>query len=436
MTSTNREKKRIAPSPPEADLALFGQEDPARRDRRNQIAHPIAHQVAQNTAMRILHVATHHGVYRGGAVQVCRMAATQRRRGHEVTVIGNLLKRGGARSSEGDLASWQPLVEAGVPFQAVDFSGLSGARRLRRLIQAGRFDILHAHRDEALVASWLATWRLDRPVLIAQRGTTSNPPRWAARAFRSRRVGRVVAVAEAVGKELASAVPGVAQKIRVVYGSVDLEAFSPRKPMLELRRELSIPDGARVIGSISAYRKAKGFDVLLDALGEVFREEQDVHAVFLGLGVAKRIEPLAVQRGLKDRCHFVGHRRDVADWISFMDLTVVSATKREGLSGVIRESLAMEVPVVSTDCSGNREIARDRETALLVPIEDSGALAQALRWALAHPEEMRTMAKAGRRWVQEHCAPDVQAEALERVYHEALESCPPPGPHPGATVST
>ena len=70
-----------------------------------------------------------------------------------------------------------------------------------------------------------------------------------------------------------------------------------------------------------------------------------------------------------------------------------------------------------------------------MPIEDSGALAEALRWALAHPEEMRSMAKAGRRWVREHCAPEVQAEALERVYREALENARRPGPTPEATVS-
>jgi glycosyltransferase involved in cell wall biosynthesis len=87
---------------------------------------------------------------------------------------------------------------------------------------------------------------------------------------------------------------------------------------------------------------------------------------------------------------------------------------------VLRESLAMEVPVVSTECSGNGEIVRHQQTGLLVPPGDVEALRAALAWAIDHRAEMATMARAGRQWVLDHCTLEAQATALERVYRGAL----------------
>jgi glycosyltransferase involved in cell wall biosynthesis len=144
----------------------------------------------------------------------------------------------------------------------------------------------------------------------------------------------------------------------------------------------------------------------------------NLHVLLLGEGVPEHVSPLAREFGIADRCHFLGHQSNVAEWVSIMHLTVIAAWEREGLSGVLRESMAMEIPVVSTDCSGNGEIVRDHETGLLVPMRDPEALSKALDWALGHPEAMKTMAREGRRWVQDHCSPATQAIQLEEIYRK------------------
>jgi glycosyltransferase involved in cell wall biosynthesis len=77
--------------------------------------------------------------------------------------------------------------------------------------------------------------------------------------------------------------------------------------------------------------------------------------------------------------------------------------------------------VITTDCAGNGEIVKDRKTGLLVPPDDREALSFALRWALEHSEDMRKMARQGRRWVEEHCSLKAQGAALEAVYAKALD---------------
>lgn len=370
---------------------------------------------------KLLHLATHSGVYRGGAVQACRMAEGLVRRGHDVTLLAAVNSRASAEHREADAASWESLRRAGVHVHLLDYSGPAGILRLRRYIRRGGFDLVHAHRDDALLAAWLGSWGGVGPALVAQRGTESVPSKWPRRAFASPRVRAVVAVAEAVREALSGAVPEMdAGKIEVIYGSVDMKKFAPRPPDPRVLASLNLPAGAYVVGSLSAYRGPKGFKYLVSGLRRAMQHVPSMHAIFLGKDVAEHVRPLAEQTGFIERFHFVGHQEDVASWLSVMDVTVVAATRREGLSGVLRESLAAGVPAISTDCAGNRELVRDHDTGLLVPVRSAKALRDALVWAQQHPAEMKLMAGRGREWVGRHCTIETQCAALEALYERVL----------------
>jgi len=347
------------------------------------------------------------------------MVIAQSRHGHSVSVVvrsDRAHKR--ARRAE-DLHSWAPLRSAGIDVEAVEFQRRWGRRRLNKVIKAGEFDVIHAHRDDALIAAHRCL-QGEAPVLIAQRGTIRTPPEKVRAEFASPKTSAIIAVADAVRDSLSHAIPATASKIHVVYGSVDLDEFRPREPDTALRKELGIPETAALIGSLSAYRRAKGLDILIDALAVTMKSHENVHAIMLGQNVEEHIAPLAIERGIADQIHFVGHQTDIARWLSVMDMTVVAATDREGLSGVLRESLAMEVPVISTDCAGNGEIVRDRETGLLIPMNDVEALTRALDWAVDNAGEMKAMAARGRTWVEENCAPEIQRVRLEEIYRSAM----------------
>lgn len=371
--------------------------------------------------MRICHVASHDGVYRGGAVQLCRMAIAQKQAGHDVFVIAYERRRRLATKKKRDQATWQPLTDAGIRIAFLDYFRFSDKFRMRRLFSEWDVEIVHAHRDEALVATAQALIGTSRPALIAQRGTTTIPPAPVARVFRSAKVQAVIAVAQAVKQTLADKVNVPSAKIHVVYGSVNLERFSPRDKDSEILTQLDIPAGAPIIGSLSAYRKAKGLERLVRALKQPLETHSTAHAVFIGKKIPKKLSRQFKDVPIPHQYHFLAHQDEVTRWLSVMDMTVVAATEREGLSGVLRESLAMGIPVISTDCSGNSEIVQDHKTGLLVPAGDRQALTDAISWALDHPAEMKQMAEVGRQWVIENCAPEVHTARLLRVYQSVLD---------------
>lgn len=86
---------------------------------------------------------------------------------------------------------------------------------------------------------------------------------------------------------------------------------------------------------------------------------------------------------------------------------------REGVPKVLIEAASCGRAIVTTDAPGCREIVRNGDNGLLVPVRDSKALAQALRMLIEDAEIRRNMGRRGREIV-------VGEFSLEQVVKETL----------------
>jgi glycogen synthase len=95
------------------------------------------------------------------------------------------------------------------------------------------------------------------------------------------------------------------------------------------------------------------------------------------------------------------------------------------------EAMACETPVVASAVGGIPEVVEDGRTGLLVPPGEPAALAEAIRWVLAHPDEGRALGRAGRRRVEERFTWARVAEQTESVYRAAVAGFSSPRPPSG-----
>jgi glycosyltransferase involved in cell wall biosynthesis len=86
---------------------------------------------------------------------------------------------------------------------------------------------------------------------------------------------------------------------------------------------------------------------------------------------------------------------------------------------VLLEAMAAGAPVVASDLTGYRHVARDGIEALLVPPDDPDALRAALRRVLDEPEPRRAMIQAGRARA-DHFSLDRLAERFLDCYERAM----------------
>ncbi len=95
---------------------------------------------------------------------------------------------------------------------------------------------------------------------------------------------------------------------------------------------------------------------------------------------------------------------------------IASDGSRDGVPMVIKEALALGVPVVASDAVGNPEVvAADR--GALHPAGDRAALADALRTVLSRdPAEREAMGRAGRAWAEENADVRKQTARLRTLF--------------------
>lgn len=123
----------------------------------------------------------------------------------------------------------------------------------------------------------------------------------------------------------------------------------------------------------------KDFKTLFLALREI-NTKINCRLIILGEGKDKRkIIELSKRLGIANKIKLIGFKKDPTNYISKADIFVFSSFY-EGFANVLIEAMASGVPIVATDCDfGPKEIIKNEENGILVPVGDHKAMANAIK---------------------------------------------------------
>jgi glycosyltransferase involved in cell wall biosynthesis len=227
------------------------------------------------------------------------------------------------------------------------------------------------------------------------------------RALLNTRLDARVAVADETARRLERTTVAPRGSIEVIHNGVaDLAVTS-------IPQRGSQP----TIGFAGRFTHEKGADVLLRALAQL----TGVTAVLVGDGELRPAsEVLASELGVADRAIFTGWREDARELMATWDVFVLPS-RREGFGISIVEAMLAGLPVVATSVGGVPEVVVDGENAILVPPDDPGALAVAIRRLLDDPQLRRRLGQSGRRRALERFSPQTMATAFLALYARLLQ---------------
>jgi glycosyltransferase involved in cell wall biosynthesis len=316
---------------------------------------------------------------------------------------------------------------------------LAAAREIRKVVDAGRYDIVHVHTP---VAAFVTRYALrqarmqNRPrIIYTAHGFHFHPYGGRLRNAIYRTLERVagrwtdyLVTINRADEEAAIASKIVpAAQVRYMPGiGLDTEWYAPERvadgQVARVKAELGISPAQPLLLMLAEFNPGKRHsDVIYSAAAAGRR---DFHIAFAGEGpTGEEIRILAAKLNLAGRVHFLGTRRDVPALIR-ASAALLLPSEREGLSRSVMEALSLETPVIGTKIRGIYDLVGE-DAGLLVTPGDRAGLANAISWILDHPAEARRMGQIGRDRMKQFDLRRV-IDAHEELYAKALEgSCPP-----------
>lgn len=162
---------------------------------------------------------------------------------------------------------------------------------------------------------------------------------------------------------------------------VDPKKFDVKMSKAEkiaLRKSLGLKDSDFVIIYVAELSKRKNQLWLINTLSNFLYEHSEAHLVLPGKDSLKGVAHVLVEKlNLQKQVHFLGYRNDIPQLMKISNMAV-SASKQEGLPVNIMEAMYLGLPVVVTDCRGNRDLVCRLNCCQIVSSEATVEYAQAV----------------------------------------------------------
>jgi glycosyltransferase involved in cell wall biosynthesis len=209
-----------------------------------------------------------------------------------------------------------------------------------------------------------------------------------------------------------------------VHPGIDQPALASEADLVALRRQLGIPEGRTVLGTVGRLQPGKGQDSFLRAISGLRARGHEVHGVVVGgdayglsRGYEGSLRRLAEDLGLAERVNFTGQVEAAGPYMQAMDI-YVSASLGESFGIVITEAMALRVAVAAFATGGPAEIIENGRSGFLLPAGDVTALVDCLERLVVDARLRSQLATAGYERFCSKFSADRMARQIESLFQQ------------------
>ena len=199
------------------------------------------------------------------------------------------------------------------------------------------------------------------------------------------------------------------RKIIVHHSSIDCSRFTFNPKKINKNKIVNIISSGRFI-------EKKGFVYVIYAVSYLLKKYPNMRYTIIGDGpLRNKYRKLIKRLGVRDIITIKGWYKheeyiDILNNSHIFILSSVTAKNndQEGIPNVLKEAMAIGIPVIATNHSGNQELIANKISGFLVPERNSQAISRAITFIIENPQLIE----------------EVQKKAVDRVHKEfELEKC-------------
>jgi glycosyltransferase involved in cell wall biosynthesis len=316
---------------------------------------------------------------------------------------------------------------------------LGRVRELRARIRTERPDVVHTALFAGDMVGRVAAWRTDAKVVSSLVNTTYDPARssdpnvrpWKLRIVKwvDSLTGRVMvdrfhAVSAGVADVNARDLRIPRARITVVQRGRSRDSLGSWSPERRdsVRAALGVAASTKVVIAVGRQEHQKAHADLVAAIPQLLSTVTELKVLIAGRegNASSRLhDALLANPTAAAVTELLGHRHDVPDLLCAADVLVIPSLY-EGTAGVALEAMALRCPVVCTDLAGVRGVLTDDVNALLVPVADPAAMADALSRVLTDDSLAERLRAAGLADFEHRFTIDTAADAMVDFYETVV----------------
>ena len=298
--------------------------------------------------------------------------------------------------------------------------GPLSARRVRRWLREGDFDVVHVHEPTTPSLSLLATWSFDGP-LVATFHTSVQRARTLAAAYpilqtALEKISARIAVSQAARRTLVEHLGGDAV---MIPNGVSMAGFAGVEPFP------GWPGDGGALGFLGRFEEArKGLPVLLAAFEKLAADRPGLRLLIAGPGDPDEVRD-ALPADVFDRVHLLGQVSDAdkARMLASVDVYVAPNIGGESFGIVLLEAMAVGTPVLASDLEAFRAVLDGGRSGQLFATGDSDGLAVKAAELLDDPDARAALVVLGRATARSYDWSTV-ARDIVRVYETVAVDAP------------
>jgi len=351
----------------------------------------------------------------GSVHQMFQAASGLAERGHRTFVV-----------SRPDRTLEERCRDAGVGFLPLALRNELDIRSMvhfSRLVREFHPDVIHVHKGIAHAVALGGTLRHRAAAFVVNRGVSFPLDMLNRAKYRTRRVDRIVTVCQQI-KDVVVSSGGISpERVEVVYAGVDITLFdAARWNRDDFRSEKQIPADLFLFAQVGV-RDWKGWRELIDAFAVVRRTYANARLALIAVknqDQGRQIGMHAAAAGVAEDVYQIEYRSDMARVLSAADCVVDASWAGTGVTGTIREAMALAKPVIATDCGGNRELVSSPEVGWLVPPKNHERLVAAMEQVIESREKSQQVGHAAMNHVRNGFSRERRITHLEQLYREIV----------------
>lgn len=173
---------------------------------------------------------------------------------------------------------------------------------------------------------------------------------------------------------------GFEDKVKIIHNIVD------NRRIISMGNEpLDFRHSGLLFVMAGSFLPVKGYERAARIFGRLRDDGFDFSVIIMGIGYERdKVEKIIDELKLHDRITLMDYQANPYKYMKAADAYVCSSYA-EGYSTTVSESVILGRPVITTECSGMREIFGDKECGIICENSDEG-LYEALKKVLSSPE--------------------------------------------------